>query len=172
MPLPIISSVSGAALLLLQMVLMFRVAAYRGTAKQPIGDGGNNELLRRIRRHGNLAENAGAFIVCFALAEVLGANRVALVSLTSVFVLVRILHAIGLTRENTQNGFRAVGAEIVILAVPYGAAPDALAEARDLNGKTLVDITNPITSDYMALTIGTPRRQPKRLPSLFRERTS
>jgi len=45
-------------------------------------------------------------------------------------------------------------AEIVILAVPYGSAPAALAEAGDLSGKTLVDITNPITPDYMALTIG------------------
>jgi predicted dinucleotide-binding enzyme len=46
------------------------------------------------------------------------------------------------------------GAELVILAVPFASAPAALAAAGDLSGKTLVDITNPITPDYLALTIG------------------
>lgn len=45
-------------------------------------------------------------------------------------------------------------AEIVILAVPFAAVEAVIAAAGDLAGKTLVDITNPITPDYMALTIG------------------
>jgi len=45
-------------------------------------------------------------------------------------------------------------ADIVILATPYESAEAALKEAGDLTGKILVDITNPITPDYMALTIG------------------
>ncbi len=45
-------------------------------------------------------------------------------------------------------------AEIVILAVPFDAVQAALGEAGDMTGKVLVDITNPITPDYMALTIG------------------
>jgi len=46
------------------------------------------------------------------------------------------------------------GADIVILATPYDAAAAVLKEAGNLTGKILVDITNPITPDYMALTIG------------------
>jgi len=46
------------------------------------------------------------------------------------------------------------GADIVILATPYDAAAAAIKEAGNLTGKILVDITNPITPDYMALTIG------------------
>ncbi len=46
------------------------------------------------------------------------------------------------------------GADIVILATPYDSAKVVLKEAGDLTGKILVDITNPITPDYMALTIG------------------
>lgn len=46
------------------------------------------------------------------------------------------------------------GADIVILATPYDSAAAAIKEAGDLTGKILVDITNPITPDYMALTIG------------------
>jgi len=46
------------------------------------------------------------------------------------------------------------GADIVILATPYDSAAAAIKEAGNLTGKILVDITNPITPDYMALTIG------------------
>jgi len=47
-----------------------------------------------------------------------------------------------------------LGADIVIIATPYDAAAAAINEAGNLTGKILVDITNPITPDYMALTIG------------------
>jgi predicted dinucleotide-binding enzyme len=45
-------------------------------------------------------------------------------------------------------------ANLVVLAVPFDAAADAIRAAGDLSGKTLVDITNPMTADYSALTIG------------------
>lgn len=45
-------------------------------------------------------------------------------------------------------------AEIIILATPYAAAVDALRALGDLRGKVVVDITNPLSADYMSLTIG------------------
>ena len=45
-------------------------------------------------------------------------------------------------------------ADLVVLAVPFDAAADVISAAGDLTGKTLVDITNPMTADYSALTIG------------------
>ena len=45
-------------------------------------------------------------------------------------------------------------ADLVVLAVPYDAATEVIRAAGDLTGKTLVDITNPMTADYSALTIG------------------
>lgn len=44
-------------------------------------------------------------------------------------------------------------ADIVIIALPYGAALD-FARSNDLSGKVLVDITNPLKPDYSGLTIG------------------
>lgn len=44
-------------------------------------------------------------------------------------------------------------ADVVVLATPYGQATDALANAGPLDGKVVVDITNPLT-DYGGLTIG------------------
>jgi 8-hydroxy-5-deazaflavin:NADPH oxidoreductase len=45
-------------------------------------------------------------------------------------------------------------ADIVILAVPYGAAAAALGESGGLAGKIVVDITNPLTADMAALSVG------------------
>ena len=44
--------------------------------------------------------------------------------------------------------------EIVILATGYGDAVEALRSVGDLTGTTVIDITNPLTADYMGLTIG------------------
>jgi len=48
----------------------------------------------------------------------------------------------------------ADGAEVVIVATPYGEAVSALRQAGDLAGKVIVDITNPLTADFMGLSIG------------------
>src|SRR5438552_6874697 len=45
-------------------------------------------------------------------------------------------------------------ADAVVLATAYGDAVAALATVGDLRGKVLIDITNPLTADYMGLTIG------------------
>lgn len=61
----------------------------------------------------------------------------------------------------THPGARAVpaasaadGADTVVLATGYGDAAAALRSAGKLDGKVVVDITNPLTADYMGLTIG------------------
>ena len=48
----------------------------------------------------------------------------------------------------------AGNADVVVLAVPFDAAGDAIAAAGGLEGKIVIDITNPLTADYSGLTIG------------------
>jgi 8-hydroxy-5-deazaflavin:NADPH oxidoreductase len=48
----------------------------------------------------------------------------------------------------------AAGADAVVLATGYADAVPALKAVGDLQGKVVIDITNPLTSDYMGLTIG------------------
>jgi predicted dinucleotide-binding enzyme len=48
----------------------------------------------------------------------------------------------------------ATDQDVVVLAVPYDQAAEALKSVGDLSGKVVIDITNPLTADYMALTIG------------------
>lgn len=43
---------------------------------------------------------------------------------------------------------------MIVLATPYDQAPAALRSLGDLSGKVVIDITNPLTADYMGLTIG------------------
>lgn len=45
-------------------------------------------------------------------------------------------------------------AEVIVLATGYGDAVAALKSVGDLQGKVVIDITNPLTADFMGLTIG------------------
>lgn len=44
--------------------------------------------------------------------------------------------------------------EAVVVATPYEQAAAALRDAGDLTGQVVIDITNPLTPDYMGLTLG------------------
>lgn len=48
----------------------------------------------------------------------------------------------------------AQGADVIVLATPYSNAVEALRAAGDVAGKVVIDITNPLTDDYMGLTVG------------------
>ncbi|MEM5318613.1 NAD(P)-binding domain-containing protein [Paraburkholderia sp. JHI869] len=48
----------------------------------------------------------------------------------------------------------AIDSTVVILATGYNDAVAALRSVGDVSGKTVIDITNPLTADYMGLTIG------------------
>ncbi|WP_140720665.1 MULTISPECIES: NADPH-dependent F420 reductase [Gammaproteobacteria] len=48
----------------------------------------------------------------------------------------------------------AADSDVIIVATPYEQAVTALHAAGSLEGKVIVDITNPLTADYMGLTLG------------------
>ena len=48
----------------------------------------------------------------------------------------------------------AAQAEVVVLATGYGDAVTALKSVGDLGGKVIIDVTNPLTADFMGLTLG------------------
>lgn len=93
-------------------------------------------------------------------------------SMGSAFVkqLVRAGHQVSVTARDSAKaaqvaadnaGARAVapagaadGADAVVLATGYGDAASALAVAGVQPGQVVVDITNPLTADYMGLTLG------------------
>jgi predicted dinucleotide-binding enzyme len=56
--------------------------------------------------------------------------------------------------KSVAAGGAAQGADAIVLATGYGDAVAALRSVGDLEGKVVIDITNPLTADYMGLTIG------------------
>lgn len=58
----------------------------------------------------------------------------------------------GATAVASDNA--AATAEVFVLATAYDDAVNALKSVGDLSGKVVIDITNPLTADYMGLTIG------------------
>jgi 8-hydroxy-5-deazaflavin:NADPH oxidoreductase len=48
----------------------------------------------------------------------------------------------------------AEGQDVVVLATGYADAVSALQSVGNLQGKVVVDVTNPLTADYMGLTLG------------------
>jgi 8-hydroxy-5-deazaflavin:NADPH oxidoreductase len=56
--------------------------------------------------------------------------------------------------QRVEAGAAEQDADAVIVATPFEAAADALRSLGDLSGKVVIDITNPLTPDYMGLTIG------------------
>ena len=106
---PIVSGIAAGVLLIIQIALMSAVIRLRMRDRQSLGDGGHPELLRAIRRHGNFAENAAIFAVCFGLLEMLGEGRTMMVVLCTGFVIGRLLHALGLSQSSTVNNLRKSG---------------------------------------------------------------
>jgi uncharacterized protein len=56
-------------LALIFLVLWVRISAIRAGTKISYGDGGNVELLRRIRQHGNFVEWTSIVLILMILAE-------------------------------------------------------------------------------------------------------
>jgi len=85
----------AAYLIVLQQFLMFATGIYRGKNKQGMGVQDDLTLERLVRRHGNLAENAGIFIASVALLEIVGGATQVVLILCLIFAIARTLHAIG-----------------------------------------------------------------------------
>lgn len=58
----------------------------------------------------------------------------------------------GVTAAAPANA--ASASDVIILATGYDDAVNALKGVGDLSGKVVIDITNPLTPDYMGLTLG------------------
>ncbi len=106
---PLVSAATAGVLIIIQMALVLTVALVRRRDKQSLGDGGNADLLRATRRHGNFAENAAIFVIALALFEMISAERRTAEIYAGIFILGRLAHAVGLSMENTSNLPRVLG---------------------------------------------------------------
>ena len=99
---------------LMMSVLSIRVPIRRGVLDAPVGDGGDEELAKRIRVFGNFIEYVPAILVAMLVLEASGASDIALHGFGSGLIGARIVHALMLrARSNltaAEKAGRAVGA--------------------------------------------------------------
>lgn len=121
---PAVTAATAGALGIWQVLLMTWVGAGRYRYKAGLGDGGQDGMNRRIRMHGNLAENAPLFLVLLGLVELSGVSPRLVMVVGPLVVVLRICHAYGLSMRfgPGPNPFRAIGAggtalSIVVLSV-------------------------------------------------------
>ena len=110
MILPITLTIAGAAAIL-HVWLSLRVSRLRRPLAIGIGDGGNEVLLRRIRAHGNFAENVPIFLILLGLLEFATGGNLWLWGTAILFIIARLLHAFGMDRPGA-NWMRVSGVSI------------------------------------------------------------
>jgi hypothetical protein len=106
-PVPV-TLASTVASTLLNLWLGGRIAALRKQFRVSVGDGGQEPLLRRMRAQANFIENAPFVLILLGALELSGANRAGLAAIAVIFIVARILHAIGMDGSEKQR-FRMFG---------------------------------------------------------------
>jgi uncharacterized membrane protein YecN with MAPEG domain len=101
MILQITLTIAGAAAIL-HIWLSLRVSRLRRPLQIGLGDGGNEVLLRRMRAHGNFAENTPLFLVLLAVVELAVGGNMLLWTAGILFILARLAHAFGMDRPGAN----------------------------------------------------------------------
>jgi uncharacterized membrane protein YecN with MAPEG domain len=99
----------AAASTLLNIWLGMRVGRMRVAHKVSIGDGGAEPLIARMRAQANFVEYAPFFLILLLLIEMARGQPLWLWALASIFIVARILHALGMDRP-PRNRLRMIGA--------------------------------------------------------------
>ena len=108
MPLSI-TALYGAILALIIVALGINVTMHRVKLKVPLGDGGNPQMLRMIRLHGNAVEYIPLAIVLMALYELNGGSHLALNIVGIALVAGRLIQTWGMWAVSTTTLGRQVG---------------------------------------------------------------
>jgi uncharacterized membrane protein YecN with MAPEG domain len=114
MPAPV-TAILTAVLGLLLVGLSLRISALRMRHRISLGDGGNPEVLRAVRAHGNTAEHVPIFLLLALVYELTEGSSQFLIVVAAVFVLTRGLYTIGLLGRGFHQ-LRMLGALLTYLS--------------------------------------------------------
>jgi len=89
-----ITAAFAALFAIFHVIFTLRVGGYRFKSGISLGDGGDKELLNRIRAHGNFTEQVPIGLLILLLNELNRLSETALVAMGSVFLAARLLHYI------------------------------------------------------------------------------
>jgi uncharacterized membrane protein YecN with MAPEG domain len=128
---PYWTAAAAVFLAVLQMLLLGYTALGRGKFRVGLGDGDNPAMLKRIRMHGNLAENAPLFLILLGLVEISGQWALYLPWIVIAFAIMRVSHLIGIARSAGVTLFRFLGSAGTALVILALAAMLAITLSRD-----------------------------------------
>lgn len=94
---------------ILVVFLAVRVAQWRFRHKIGLGDGGDRELLKRVRAHANAVENMPLALILLGGMELNGYSSNLIHGFGGVLVLSRIAHAWGLSHSSGTSRGRFLG---------------------------------------------------------------
>ena len=116
-PIVPITALYAAMFGLLFVILMLAVIRLRRSLRIGLGDGGNRDLQRAIRVHGNAVECVPVFLVMFAALELNHGSTLLLHIFGAAFLAARIAHAWGLFASGGTSPGRLIGtgASMVLL---------------------------------------------------------
>ncbi|MFK7751865.1 MAG: MAPEG family protein [Sedimentitalea sp.] len=120
MEFPVVAAFVGAILIVAQQIFMMITGTYRGKVSIGVGVGNDKELERKVRRHGNLAENAAIFLVVLGFAEMLSGGTMITTGLGIAFLISRISHAVAFSSLAGSHG-QENAARIFVLCRMFGA---------------------------------------------------
>jgi len=111
-----ITLTSAAAAAIISIWLMMRVGRVRGAEKVSIGDGGNENVIRRMRAHANFVEGTPFVLVLIAAIELADKGGAWLPYVAGIYMLGRVAHGVGMD-GGTMGWGRMVGTMITILTL-------------------------------------------------------
>ncbi len=117
-----VTSIYAAILAFLFVYLSIRVIGQRKSSRVALGMGDDRNLERRARVQANFAEYVPLALISLLLAELAGLPRLMLHAAGAIFVVGRILHAIGVSGQPEDfrlrtGGMAATFSVILFLAV-------------------------------------------------------
>ena len=119
---PIIVPTYAAVLAIAYMLLSLRITRVRQSARVSLGTGGNTDLERRIRVHGNFGEYVPFALLLLAFVELQGHSPALIHTLCLLLIAGRAAHAYGLTTGALR--FRVAG--VIATVFVFSSAAVAL----------------------------------------------
>jgi uncharacterized membrane protein YecN with MAPEG domain len=116
MPLPITAIYAGV-LALIVVALGINVTVHRVKLKVPLGDGGNAQMLRMIRLHGNAVEYLPLALLLMAIYELEGGARLVLHIIGIVLVIARLAQTSDMWSREIAGVGRIAGQSLTWLSV-------------------------------------------------------
>lgn len=106
----------AAAAAIINLWLAIRIGRVRAKEKIIHGDGGNAELIRRMRAQANFIENVPLALILIGAIDATGKGGQWLAIVGAVLMLARISHAIGMDNPG-GNPWRAIGVMVTMLTL-------------------------------------------------------